>query len=154
MHWPDQGSILLMMKSMPFCIHVWVKSESGYMWAMFSRSCFLISNKCLHPLSPSLGSCVFLSWLESYFCFSKCKRNWGHNVCITVCWIFFVSYCMLIYIYHQELIKSVGSCGNLSLLFMMKVMVWQFMSNTHKFMTALGVMLPSKCWCRLFSAIS
>jgi hypothetical protein len=30
---------------------------------------------------------------------------------------------VLIYIYHQELIKSEGSCGNLSLLFMMKVMV-------------------------------
>jgi hypothetical protein len=31
----------------------------------------------------------------------------------------------------------------LSLLFMMKVMVWHFMSNSHKVMTALIVMLPS-----------
>jgi hypothetical protein len=36
----------------------------------------------------------------------------------------------------------------LSLLFMMKVMVWHFVGNSHKVMTALIVALPSNycCW--------
>ncbi len=41
---------------------------------------------------------------------------------------------------------SVGSHGSSSLLFMMKVMVWHFVSNSHKVTTALIVMLPSN-WC-------
>jgi hypothetical protein len=38
--------------------------------------------------------------------------------------------------------NSVGSHGNLSLPFMMKVMVYHFVSNFHEVMTALIVVLP------------
>jgi hypothetical protein len=40
------------------------------------------------------------------------------------------------YTHCWELMKSVGSHCSLSLLFMMKVMVWHFVSNSHKVMTA------------------
>jgi hypothetical protein len=50
--------------------------------------------------------------------------------------------------------KSVGSHGRLSLLFMIKVKkVRHFVSNSHKVMTTVVGMLPSKCR-RDFSAIS
>jgi len=41
-----------------------------------------------------------------------------------------------------ELMKSVGSHGSSSLLFMMKVMVCHFVSDSHEVMTALIVVLP------------
>ncbi len=46
-----------------------------------------------------------------------------------------------------ELMKSVGSSERLSLLFMIKGMVWHFMSDAHKVTTALILMLPLLC-CR------
>jgi hypothetical protein len=67
--------------------------------------------------------------------------------------------CVQIIIYlsaptRQEVMKTVGSHGSSSLLFLMKLlMVWHFVSNSHKVMTALIVMLPSNC-SRDFSAIS
>jgi hypothetical protein len=39
----------------------------------------------------------------------------------------------------QELMKSVGSHGSLSLPYTVKVMVWHFVSNSHEVMTALIV---------------
>jgi hypothetical protein len=51
--------------------------------------------------------------------------------------------------HHWELMKSVvDSHGSSSLLFAMKVMmVWHFVSNSHKVMTAPIVVLPSDCCC-------
>ncbi len=49
---------------------------------------------------------------------------------------------MLIYTHCWELMNSVGSHGSLSLLFVMKVMVCHFVSDSHEVMTALIVMLP------------
>jgi hypothetical protein len=49
---------------------------------------------------------------------------------------------MLIYTHCWELMNSVGSHGSLSLLFMMKVMVCHFVSDSHEVMTALIVVLP------------
>jgi hypothetical protein len=43
--------------------------------------------------------------------------------------------------------KSVSSHGSLSLLFMMKVMVRCFVIGSHKVMTALIIVLPSKFSC-------
>jgi len=51
------------------------------------------------------------------------------------------------------LMKSVSSHGSSSLLFLMMVMVWHFVGDAHKVMTALNVVLPSMC-CGDFSAIS
>jgi len=42
-----------------------------------------------------------------------------------------------------ELMNLVGSHGSSSLLFMMKVMVCHFVSNSHDVITALIVVLPS-----------
>jgi hypothetical protein len=52
-----------------------------------------------------------------------------------------------------ELMKSVGSNERLSLLFMIKGMVWHFMSDAHKVTTALMLMLPLLCCHGVFSAI-
>jgi hypothetical protein len=49
---------------------------------------------------------------------------------------------MLIYTQHWELMNSVGSHGSSSLLFVMKVMVCHFVSDSHEVMTALIVVLP------------
>jgi hypothetical protein len=45
----------------------------------------------------------------------------------------------------QELMKSVCSQGHLPLLFVIKVMVWCFLSNSHKVMMAPIVMSTSNC---------
>jgi hypothetical protein len=59
-----------------------------------------------------------------------------------VCPSFSEDYYMLIYTHCWELMNSVGSHSSLSLLFVMKVMVCHFVSDSHEVMTALIVMLP------------
>jgi hypothetical protein len=59
-----------------------------------------------------------------------------------VCSSFWEDYYMLIYTHCWELKNSVGSHGNLSLLFVMKVMVYHFVNDSHEVMTALIVVLP------------
>ncbi len=49
---------------------------------------------------------------------------------------------MLIYTHCWELMNSMGSHGSSSLLFVMKVMVCRFVSDSHEVLTALIVMLP------------
>jgi hypothetical protein len=44
---------------------------------------------------------------------------------------------ILDYTYCQELMKPVVSNGRLSLLFNVKVMVWHFVSDAHKVMTTI-----------------
>jgi hypothetical protein len=56
----------------------------------------------------------------------------------------------LVYTYQHRpsgLMKPVGSHGSLSLLFVMKVMVRHFVSNSDEVMTTLIVVFPSKCCC-------
>jgi hypothetical protein len=55
------------------------------------------------------------------------------------------------------MMMSVGSHGTASLLFVMKVTVWHFVSDGHKVMIALAVILPANCCCCFcgdFSGIS
>jgi hypothetical protein len=61
---------------------------------------------------------------------------------IMVCPSFWEDYYMLIYTHCWELMNSVGSHGSLSLLFVVKVMVCHFVSDSHEVMTALIVVLP------------
>jgi hypothetical protein len=61
--------------------------------------------------------------------------------CIIVCTKFQAGYYIQICTHHQELMKSVGSHGSLLLLLTMVVVVWHFMSDSDKFITALIVML-------------
>jgi len=49
---------------------------------------------------------------------------------------------MLIYTHCCKLMNSVGSHGSSSLLFVMKVMVYHFVNDSHEVMTTLMVMLP------------
>jgi hypothetical protein len=56
--------------------------------------------------------------------------------------MFWEDYYMLIYTHCWELMNLVGSHGSLSLLFVMKVMVCHFVSDSHEVMTALIVVLP------------
>jgi hypothetical protein len=58
-----------------------------------------------------------------------------------VCPSFWEDYYMLIYTNCWELMNSVGSHGSSSLLFMMKVTVSHFVSNSHEVMTALIVVV-------------
>lgn len=57
-----------------------------------------------------------------------------------------------IYTHLQELTMPAGSHGSLSLLFVIKVMLRYFVSDSHKVRIALIVVLPPKC-CGDFSAI-
>ncbi len=79
---------------------------------------------------------------ECSHCFQKGNRNSGRRLCIMVRPSFWEDYYMLIYTHCWELMNSVGSHGSLSLLFVMKVMVCHFVSNSHEVMTALIVVLP------------
>jgi len=49
---------------------------------------------------------------------------------------------MLIYTHCWDLMNLVGSHGSLSLLFVMKVMICHFLSDSHEVMSALIVLLP------------
>jgi hypothetical protein len=53
----------------------------------------------------------------------------GWRFCVMVCSDFGQIVICFICTHCQELMKSVGSHGNLSMLFMMKVMVWHFVSD-------------------------
>ncbi len=64
--------------------------------------------------------------------------------------IFVLVYCLLSSTHHWEMMTSVGSHGTASLLFVMKVTVWYFVSDCHKVMIALAVILPSNCCCCCF----
>ncbi len=95
---------------------------------------------------------VYVSWvlfniiLESSHCFLKCDRNsrcrcwfaWNFG------WILYVSTTPIFWWSH----------GSLSLLFVMKIMVWHFVRDCHKVMTTLILTLPSKCCCGDFHKIS
>ncbi len=61
-----------------------------------------------------------------------------------------MDYYLLLYAHCEELIKSVGSHGSLSLQFEMKVMVWNSVSDIHKVMTTLIVVVVHKTCCRIF----
>jgi hypothetical protein len=118
---------------------------SEHHWELSCLPCLVwqqkVSTMCLSVfplLMIRLKKCKCCSGL--FFAPQNCSKFWAeHNIVIyTHCW---------------ELMKSVGTNGSLSLLFIMKVMVWHFVSNSHKVVTALLVMLPPKC-CGDFSAIS
>ncbi len=87
---------------------------------------------------------------KSSCCFWKCKRNSGHRYLHNGLPEIWVDCHILVYTHCPELMKSVKSHGSLSLLFMMKLMVWHFVSDSHKVMTILIIMLPSNC-CGVFS---
>jgi hypothetical protein len=59
-----------------------------------------------------------------------------------VCPSFCEDYYLLVYTHCWELMNLVGSHGSSSLLFVMKVMVCHFVSDSHEVMTALIVVLP------------
>jgi len=91
---------------------------------------------------------------ESSYCFWKCNRNSGH-ICLYNGWPKFgLDICKLICTHCSELMETVGSHGRLSLLLMKRWWPDTFVSDTHNVMTALSVMLPSKCCFGVFSAIS
>ncbi len=79
---------------------------------------------------------------ESSHCFQKGNKNLGSRLCIMVCSSFWEDYYMLIHTHCWELKNLVGSHGNLSLPFVMKVMVYHFVNNFHEVMTALIIVLP------------
>ncbi len=103
----------------------------------------------------------YVSWVlariitKSSQCVQKCNRNSGHKICIRFCRnCFWAVYYIVIYTHPQELMKSVGIYGSSSLLFVIMVMVWHFVSNTQKVMIALIVVLLATCcgeslWCQI-----
>ncbi len=108
----------------------------GYFWSVW--------------LAESLLSVINITAKLSHF-FQKCNRNSGHTV-----WWFAWSFGYVVIELCTPTVRSWWShwvVMALSLLFMMKVMVWHFMSNSHKVMTALIVMLPSIFCCGDFSVI-
>jgi hypothetical protein len=87
-----------------------------------------------------------VSWvlanIMSSHCFRKGNRNSGHRLCIIVCPSFWADYYLLIYTHCWELMNLVGSHGSSSLPFMMKLMFYHFVSDSHEVMIALIVVLP------------
>jgi len=59
-----------------------------------------------------------------------------------VCPSFWADYYMFFYTHYWELMNLVGSHGSSSLLFVMKVMVYHFVNDSHEVMIALIVILP------------
>jgi hypothetical protein len=82
---------------------------------------------------------------ETSHSFWNCDRNSQGRFCRVLCLRFWADYYILIYDCSWELIKAVGSHGSSSLLFAMMMMVWHFVSAPHKVMTALFLVLPSRC---------
>jgi hypothetical protein len=115
--------------------HLKDKSE----WDMSVRFAFLLimcqgfDYQCLLSASQHCDR-VFLSSCH----FWKCDRNIGCRFCMMYRQIL----TLVIYIHCRKLMKSVSSCGSLSLLFMTKVIL------SCKVITALIVVLPSNgcCW--------
>ncbi len=94
---------------------------------------FLISN-----VSWVLANITF----ESSHCFRKGNKNSRHILCIMVCPSFWEDYYMLIYTHCWGLMNLMGSHGSSSLLFVMKVMVYHFVNDSHEVMTTPVVVLP------------
>jgi hypothetical protein len=82
--------------------------------------------------------------IEPSLCFQKCDKIRTHILYDDLP-IFKAHYYILIYTHYHELMNAVGSHGNLLLLFVMKVMVWHFMKDSHKVKIALIIGLPSNC---------
>jgi hypothetical protein len=78
------------------------------------------------------GVCWLLANImsKSFCSFQKYNRNTGCRCCITVYLKLWVFYCLLVCTHCWELMNSVRSHGNLSLLFSM-VMVWDFVSDNR-----------------------
>jgi hypothetical protein len=72
---------------------------------------------------------------ESFHWFWKWDKHSGHRLYNSSLKLW-ADYCLRIYTHPWELMKSLGSQGRVSWLFMLKVMVWHFVSDTHKVMTA------------------
>lgn len=90
-----------------------------------------------------------------FFLFQHTESIWELCAWLEVCLIFWAGFYILIYTHCQEMMKSVGSHGPLSQLFMTKVMmVWDLVGDSYKVMATLIVMLPSKCCHRDFSTVS
>jgi len=95
---------------------------------------------------PSNNTLLSASHFMTSWCFWKCNRNsayWLYNILPR----FLLDEYRLICIHCRELMKLVGSHGSSAMLFMMKVMVWHFFSDSDKVMTAPIVILPSNCCC-------
>jgi hypothetical protein len=89
----------------------------------------------VHCCSNSHHNGVFSMLLEI-------QHNTGHRFCDGLP-KFWADYYIPIYTHLQELMKLVGSHGSSSLLFLMKVTIWHFVSKSHKVMTARIVILCS-----------
>jgi hypothetical protein len=100
-----------------------------------------------------------MSWVanimaESSLCFQEWNRNSGHR-CLYNSLPEIVGKLLYTSLHPSSgADKSEGSHGSSSLLFFMKVTVWHVVSDSQKVMTALLVMLPPKCRCGDFSAVS
>ncbi len=83
---------------------------------------------------------------ESFCGFRKCDRKSRHRFWNLVCpdsgWM------CTYYTLCKELMKSSGGYGSTSLLFVIKVVMFRrFVSESHKVMAAIIVVLPSNCCC-------
>jgi hypothetical protein len=137
-------------------------NDSSYVSWLVGNS-MIESSRCFQKCSRSSGCrfCIRVclkSWVDCYTlisCFQKCSRNSGCRFFIRVFLKSWVHCYMLISTHSWELMKSMGSHGSSSLLFVMnKVIIWHFACDLLKVMTRLIVLLTSNCCCGDFSAIS
>ncbi len=90
---------------------------------------------------------VRIAWYVKLRQCSPASENEDVNSYKMVCWNFWkADYYLVIYSHHQELVKSVGSHSSSSLLFMIKVMVWNFVSKLIR-------LWPYSFWCCFQSVV-
>jgi len=140
--------------SLHTCLHPLLRSDKGAEEKQLSVSAIHDEGHdlILHEWhSQSIGQSHFVIYkilpgtmTEPSLCFQKCER-FRTLILYDDLPRFRADYYILIYTHCHELMKAVGSHGSLLLLFVMKVMVWHFMRDSHKVKTALVVGLPSNC---------
>ncbi len=85
-----------------------------------------LSSLCI---SLDLGYAFLFLWRPTYGCWVILVASGNVTESGRLFYTIYYTHCW-------ELMKSVGSHCSLSLLVVMKVMVWHFVSNSHKVMTA------------------
>jgi hypothetical protein len=87
-----------------------------------------------------------VSWLlanitiGSFCWFRKCDRKSGHRCLCSGLTQFLAWFLFLSTPHHYAPMKSVGTHARSSLLFVMRVIIWHFVSNTYKVLIALILM--------------
>jgi hypothetical protein len=115
-----------------------------------------------HKLSAAWMRILLIIFISYVFLLPSNENDWvflasknatetqNKKNCTMICPIFWANYYIIKYIRHLELTKSVSSHQSSSLPFVIKVMVWHFVSNFHEVVLHSLSLLPWKHCCEDF----